>query len=323
MFGSKSRPVCVGLAVLATAALAAGCSANSAGGQTGKGIQAASSNVAVKASPDTAYLGQLGWTPQPNSVTNFACSDNSYANAVKNGIVLGIYSAPPYEYIDKSTSQPAGLDWDINMAVLKYIGVKKYTTVNLPWDGMIPALDSHRIDVITGNIHETPERLANIGFTSPAWWYGSALIVQKSNPQHITSWKDLTRPGVTVGVVNGSESQTYLDGIHAKTVPYEDANSEFTSLEGGRESVVVDDSPKAAAFIQANPNSGLEIINAKDLPPAELLANYARYGLRKSDCTLNFAYSRALDELRAHGVITHLLKKYGLDNNMFMPQYQP
>jgi len=314
MFAWRGKLITAGLAIAATAALTAGCGASSPAGPA---------SLPRKVSPDYQYLAKLGWKPTPNSLMNFACTDSSYADAVKNGITLGIYSAPPYEYINKQTNSPAGLDWDINMAVLKYIGIKKYTTVTLPWDGMIPALDSHRIDVITGNIHETPERLGNMAFTSPAWWYGSTLIVQKSNPAHITSWKDLTRPGVTVGVVNGSESQTYLDGIHAKTVPYEDANSEFTSLEGGRESVVVDDSPKAAAFIQANPGSNLTMINASDMPPAQLLANYARYGVRKSDCTLNYAYSRALDELRAHGVIRNLLKKYGLTNNMFMPQYQP
>lgn len=316
MFARRGKLLGIGLVIATAAGLSAGCSSSSAAGASSAGT-----SLSANVSPDYQYLANLGWKPAPNSLANFACTDSSYANAVKNGITLGIYSAPPYEYIKNGA--PGGLDWDINMAVLKYIGVTKYTTVTLPWDGLIPALESHRIDVITGNIHETPQRLRNIAFTSPAWWYGSALIVQKSNPAHITSWADLTKPGVTVGVVNGSQSQTYLNGIKAKVVAYEDANSEFTSLEGGRESVVVDDSPKAAAFIQANPGSNLEILSAKDLPPAELLANYARYGLRKSDCTLNFAYSRALDELRAHGVITTLLKKYGLTNNMFMPEYQP
>lgn len=316
MFSRRGKLIGIGLVIATAVGLSAGCSASSASSASGAGT-----SLPANVSPDYQYLANLGWKPASNSLMNFACTDSSYANAVKNGITLGIYSAPPYEYIKNGAS--GGLDWDINMAVLKYIGVTKYTTVTLQWDGMIPALESHRIDVITGNIHETPERLQSIAFTSPAWWYGSALIVQKNNPAHITSWADLTKPGVTVGVVNGSESQTYLNGIHAKVVAYEDANSEFTSLEGGRESVVVDDSPKAAAFIQANPNSNLEILNAKDMPPAQLLANYARYGLRKSDCTLNFAYSRALDELRAHGVIGTLLKKYGLTNNMFMPEYQP
>jgi polar amino acid transport system substrate-binding protein len=313
----RRRAITTTLAALAVAGLTAGCS--SAG--TKSGAQAGSGGSTVHATPDSSYLKDLGWQPMDNSLTNFACTDDSYAKAVKNGLKLGIYSAAPYEYMDNG--KPAGLDWDINMAVLKYIGVTKYQTVTLPWDGMIPALKSSRIDVITGNIHQTAERLKNMAFTAPAWWYGSSLLVQKNNPGHITSWKDLTKPGVKVGVVNGSQSQSYLNGIKAQSVAYEDANSEFASLVAGREAVVVDDSPKEAAYILAHPESNLQILSAPDLPPADLIANYARYGVRPSDCTLNAAYSRALSELRDHGVIPKILAKYGLTENMFEPQYKP
>lgn len=272
--------------------------------------------------PDNAFLSQFGWEPTENSLPNLACTDDSYAKAVKDGITLGIYTAAPYEYIDSATGDPAGLDWDINMAVLAYLGITKYETVTLQWEGMIPALNSSRIDVITGNIHETPERLANIAFTSPAWWYGSSLMIAEGNPKNIQSWEDLKREDVTVGVVNGSQSQTYLESIGANVTPYQDANSQFAALAGGRQDVVVDDAPKEAAYIQANPDSGLVITQATDVPPADLLANYARYGLRQADCTLNGAYSRALSELRAHGVIAEILESYGLEDNMFQPGFK-
>lgn len=291
--------------------LAAGCSS-----------QVAPASLSVAPTPDGAYLRDLGWEPMANSLPNLACTDDSYAKAVKDGITLGIYTAAPYEYIDSVTNKPAGLDWDINMAVLKYLGITKYKTVTLQWEGMIPALNSSRIDVITGNIHQTDERLKNMAFTSPAWWYGSSLMVQKDNPKNITSWNDLTREGVTVAVINGSQSQAYLESIHANITPYQDANSQFAGLAGGRQDVVVDDAPKEAAYIQSNPNSNLAILRADDVPPAELLANYARYGVRKADCTLNGAYSRALSELRDHGVITKILKNYGLEDNMFEPQHK-
>jgi len=319
MSTQPGRPLKTVLALAATMLLAAGCSSSSDGKTTASGVKPAS----VTATPDAGYLGGLGWTPMANSLPNLACTDDSYARAVNSGLKLGIYTAAPYEYIDSSTQKPAGLDWDINMAVLKYAGITKYETVTLQWEGMIPALNSSRIDVITGDIHETDKRLLNMAFTSPAWWYGSSLMVPKNNPGRITSWKDLTRKGVKVGVVNGSQSQAYLESIKADIIPYEDANSEFASLAGGREDVIVDDSPKEAAYMQANPNSGLTILQAADLPPAELLANYARYGVRKADCTLNAAYSRALAELRDHGVINKILKKYGLEDNLFEPQYKP
>jgi len=281
----------------------------------------ASSGPAVVATPDTEYLANIGWEPEPGAVPNFACTDDSYARAVTDGINLGIYTAAPYEYMENG--KPAGLDWEINMAVLAYVGIEKYETVILQWEGMIPALDSKRIDVITGNIHETPDRLKNIAFTSPAWWYGSSLMISEGNPKNITSWTDLTREDVTVGVVNGSQSMTYLEGIGADFTPYQDANSEFAAGEAGRHDVIVDDGPKQAEYILAHPGSRLIMLQADDMPPADLLANYARYGLRQEDCTLNAAYSRALSELRTHGVIDKILEKYGLEDNMFQPEYKP
>ncbi|HET7388247.1 MAG TPA: transporter substrate-binding domain-containing protein [Nocardioidaceae bacterium] len=323
MFVRRAKTVATAVAIITAAAFTASCTNSAQGPDHGNDPAPAAAAAKVDASPDVAYLKKLGWEPMDNSLTNLACTDDSYAKAVNSGITLGIYTAAPYEYIDNDTKKPAGLDWDINMAVLKYLGITKYKTVTLQWDGMIPALNSGRIDVITGNIHQTDDRLKNMAFTSPAWWYGSSLMVPKGNPGNITTWKDLTRDGVKVGVVNGSQSQEYLRGIGADIVSYQDANSEFASLVAGREDVIVDDSPKEAAYIQANPGSGLTILHTPDVPPATLLANYARYGVRKSDCTLNAAYSRALSELRGHGVVTKILKKYGLTENMFEPQYKP
>jgi polar amino acid transport system substrate-binding protein len=310
MFARKVRFAAV---FVAAVALLVGCSSGSG----------AKSDASVRGAPDYAYLENLGWRPADNHLTYFACQDSAYADALKNGLKLGVYTAAPYEMIDTSTNTVSGLDWDINMAVLKYLGIDKYTTVTLQWDEMIPALNSKRIDVITGNIHQTTDRLKNMGFTSPAWWYGSSLIVPKGNPGNIQAWADLTRSGVKVGVINGSQSQTYLEGIGADIVTYQDANSEFASLAGNREDVVVDDGPKAAAYIQANPDAGLTIQQTSDIPPADLLANYARYGVRQGDCSLNAAYSRALSELRDHGVVGKILANYGLTDNLFEPQYKP
>ena len=39
--------------------------------------------------------------------------------------------------------------------------------------------------MVVDNLHENPKRLAVVAFTSPAYWYGSALAVQKGNPKNI------------------------------------------------------------------------------------------------------------------------------------------
>jgi len=259
----------------------------------------------------------------PAVAPSFACSDTMYQQAVSKGITLGISADSPYTYLDPKTKQPAGIDWDINTAVLHWAGIKTIRYQIMPFDSLIPALLSHRIDVIADNIHETPARNNIIAFSSPAWWYGPALIVQSSNPAHITSYADLQKSGVTVGTITGSAADEYVSHLGAHMTSFQDNTSEFLSLVQGRVSVVLEDNTKFAAFMKQNPHANLVALNIQ--PPLILLTtygySYARYGLRKSDCTLNFAYTRALAELRSGGTLPAILRKWGLDphNNMFIP----
>lgn len=272
-----------------------------------------------------AWASSLAKAPQaafPAIAPDFACSDSMYQTAVAHGITLGISPDSPYTYLDPKTKQPAGIDWDINTAVLHWAGIKTIHYQIMPFESLIPALLSHRIDVIADNIHETPSRNKVISFSSPAWWYGPALLVQKGNPAHIKSYSDLSRSGVTVGTITGSAADEYITHLGAHMVSFADNTSEFLSLVQGKVTVVLEDDAKFGAFIKSNPHANIEALT---IPPPQILIttygySYARYGLRKSDCTLNFAYTRALAELRDNGPIVAILRKWGLNSsNLFIP----
>lgn len=289
-------------------------------------IGIAPATSATKTDINYSYFTKLGWTPIKGTLPNLACQDSSYKKALTSGIKLGVYNAAPYMYT--VNGKMTGIDYEINMAVLKYVGITKHTDVMLQWAQMIPALVSKRIDVIAGDIHENPDRLKTIAFTTPAWWYGTTLMVQKSNPKNIKTWADLQNSGVKVGAVTGSFAAQFLAGLTPKVnlTLTPDAGSEFQSLVSGKVDVVVDDAPKEGAFMIGNPTSGLKILSAATSnPPADFRDPDAKFAVRPADCTLNGAYSRALAELRDHGIITAILKKYGLGDgdNLFMPAYKP
>lgn len=263
----------------------------------------------------------MGFTPLPGSVPNFACTDDSYAKAKSDGITLGIVNVSPYTVVRNKISEYTGIDWDIWQAVLKYIGIDKVKYSVQSWNTMVPALTSGRIDVIAGNFHATKERVKKIAFTSPAWWYGPAIVVPKGNPAHITSFKQLADKNISVGVLAGSNTFLYLEDIGANVTPYQAPDQELGSLAHGHGDAVVEDAPVAAEFMRKRPNAGLEILDVT-FPSDAIIKfgfGYARYGIRKSDCTLNFAVSRALSELRSQGVIKKILAKYGLHDNVIIP----
>jgi len=252
------------------------------------------------------------------------CSDPSYENAVKNGINLGSNDNPPEMYQD-ANKQPAGIDWEINKAVLDLLGIKKFNIVWMPWESVIPSLLSKRIDVIAADIHVNPERVKVISFSGPAWWYGPVVIVQKGNPLKIATYDNLK--GKKVGVISGSAADLYLRRIGVETTPFKQEVDELQSLNQDRLEAVLEDDVVYLEFAKQNPKNNLDPL--WNIPvPTDIISGggygMARFGIRKEDCSLRAAYSEALGEIRASGQVSAILKKYGLsDRNLMMFTLHP
>jgi len=247
------------------------------------------------------------------------CGDGSYDKAVKDGITLGIAPNPVYSNIDPQTKQAQGLDVEINKAVLDWLQVKKIDYTVMPFSDLIPALLSKRIDVIATNIHYTPARVKVVSFTGPAWWYGPAIIVRTGNPTGIKSFESLK--GQTVGAMVGTAADEYLQHVGATVSPFRNNPENFVALAEGRVQLVMDDDVKFLAYKKANPDAPIEMV-ANVKVPTELIFKYgygyARYAVRKEDCSLRAAYTQGLAEIRGNETVSDILMKYGLSNrNLF------
>ena len=252
------------------------------------------------------------------------CSDPSLENAIKNGINLGSNDNPP-EFFQDANKQPAGIDWEINKAVLDLLGIKKVEVVWMPWESVIPSLLSKRIDVIAADIHVNPERVKVISFSGPAWWYGPVVVAAKGNPLKITSYDNLK--GKKVGAISGSAADLYLRRVGVETTPFKQEVDELQSLNQGRLEAVLEDDVVYLEFAKKNPNNNLEPLWSIPVP-ADIISGggygMARFGIRKEDCTLRAAYTAALGEIRADGEVSAILKKYGLgDRNLMMFTLHP
>jgi len=288
-------------------------------------VAQASTDAQAAVQPDKDYFKALGWDIEANSSPDMACSDVSLKRVMKSGLKLGIYQGIPFFDI-QSGKETTGIDWDINIAVAKYLGIKTVKSVILQWPEMVPSLLSKKIDVIGGNIHGNPGRYKNFAFTAPAWWYATVVVAAKGNPKGIKAWADLTKPGIKVGVIAGSQAAAWVkDAKIADVSQFTTSALEFAALAAGRVDALVEDEPSSVVFINENPKANVQIVKGlKDVPP-DVWANYARYGTRFQDCTLNMAYSRALGELIMHGVIGRILEKHGFaaSENIFEPEHNP
>ena len=247
------------------------------------------------------------------------CGDPSLTNAKQNGITLGISPSPPYSSLDPGSNKASGLDVEIHEAALKWIGVNKIRYEVMPFGQLISAMLAKRVDVVASNIHITPDRLKAVSFTGPAWWYGPAIVVQKGNPLKLTSFDGLK--GKKVGAIAGSAADEYLRKIGVEVTAFQTDAEEFAGISTGRVDAILEDDVKVLEYLNANKSATIEIVPNVAVPDELIFKygyGYARYALRKEDCTLRAAYTQALAEIRGNGNVSYILKKYGLSNrNLF------
>ena len=241
------------------------------------------------------------------------CGDPAFSRALRDGITLGIAPAPPYTSLDPATKQPGGIDVEIHRAALAWMGVKSVKFEVAPFGQLIPLLLSRRVDVVATNIHATPDRLRVLSFTGPAWWYGPAIVVNSAETPSVATFADLR--GKAVGAVIGSAADEYLRHVGANVQPFQAGAEEFAAIAQRRVEAVLEDDVEAAAYLQANPGAPIHVLDGVPVPE-EIISTYgygyARYGLRKEDCSLRAAYTQALSEMRGNGTMLRILQPYGL-----------
>lgn len=248
-----------------------------------------------------------------------ACSDDSYQRAVEHGVKLGVAPAMPWTGVDPTSGKAIGIDVELNAEVLKHMGITKLTYEAGAFNSLIPSLLSKRIDMVVTDVHVTPDRAKTIAFSGPVWWYGPALVVQQGNPKGIKTFEDLSK--VRVGVLLGTGPDEYLKKVGVSATRFQNYAEEFAAIQQNKVDAVVEYDLLAADFKKANPDAKVESIASFKMPE-DLLKNgygYARFGLRKDDCSFRTAYNQALAEVRASGAMSDLLKANGLsDRNLFV-----
>ena len=113
---------------------------------------------------------------------------------------------PPFEMTDPQ-NHPTGVSADLARALAASMG-KELEIQNLPFDGLIPALKTGKIDLIISSMTATAERARSINFSEPYLRTGLCLLVGKNSP--VQSMADLDQSGKIVAVKLGTTGQTYV-----------------------------------------------------------------------------------------------------------------
>jgi polar amino acid transport system substrate-binding protein len=121
-------------------------------------------------------------------------------------LIVGMELAyPPFETIDPQ-GRPTGVSVDLAQALGQSLG-REVQIVNTPFDGLIPSLQTRKIDLIISSMTATPERAKAIAFSDPYLKTGLCLLVGKDSP--IQSMDDADQPGRTLVVKSGTTGHIY------------------------------------------------------------------------------------------------------------------
>lgn len=116
----------------------------------------------------------------------------------------------PYIFLDGTT--PAGIIPGLAEEVGKVLGVK-VTFVDMKFPGLVPALQSQKIDIIWSVMNDNPEREKTLDFVNFIRT-SSSLVVPKGNPKGIKSISDLC--GNSIGTLRGSEQSALVETQNTK-----------------------------------------------------------------------------------------------------------
>lgn len=215
-------------------------------------------------------------------------------------IMIGLDDAyPPMEYRDDKNNL-VGFDIDLGNAIGKKLGLKT-EWVTTAFEGILPALQAKKFNMIISGLSITDERKKEIAFTQPYISGGPIIITLKDkvSGNGVDSIK-----GKVVGVQLGSTGEFAAEKTNAakEIKKYDKITEAFMDLNAARIDAIVADDQVGRYYM------GLE--DGKYISVGKLAEEPFGIGLRKEDTKLLEAVQKAIDELKTDGTLSKISLKW-------------
>jgi polar amino acid transport system substrate-binding protein len=219
-------------------------------------------------------------------------------------------SYPPQEFFPVGSTNASGFDIDLGKALADAMGLK-YAVVNTPFDGIIPALNSKKFDIMISAMTITDARSATVDFI-PYFVAGESFVVTSNSTVLPTKLADLC--GKKVAAESGTAELDEAIGLnaaggacasnHVQVVTFQKDTEALAELKKGNVDVHFTDSPVAAYEVQQT--SGLKVSGGIIEVAPEGIA------IRKADTAIEDPVKAAFAQLKSDGTYASLLKKWNL-----------
>ena len=156
----------------------------------------------------------------------------------------------PFEMTNKK-GQFIGFDIDVAKEMAKAMKVK-LKLINTAWDGIIPALQTKKFDIIISGMTITQERNLSINFANPYIIIGQTILLNKKHKGKITSYKQLNNKKYVITSKLGTTGEQAIGRLMPKATykSFEDSTEAALEVLNGKADAFVYDLPFCASFYE-------------------------------------------------------------------------
>lgn len=218
-------------------------------------------------------------------------------------LVVGMELAyPPFE-TKNAQDEPSGVSVDLAKDLGSYLN-RPVTIVNTNWDGLIPSLQTGKVDVVISSMTITEQRSEVVDFSIPYAHSYLALLVNKE--AGITSVEDLNKEGMVVDVKKGTTGYVYAKKYltNAQVNALSSENACVTEVVQGRADAFIYDQLTIYRQNQANPK-----VTDAILIPFQESENWGM-AVKKGNKALLTSINAFLGDYRKNGGFEKLTDKY-------------
>lgn len=203
----------------------------------------------------------------------------------------------PFEY--REDGKIVGFDVELAKKIEEEAGIR-LEIQDIAFAGLLPALQTGKIDAIISGMSVTEERKKAVNF-SKAYFDVSQVVVVRKDEEEIKSGEDL--PGKSVGVALGTTSDTIVEEIEGiDLIKYNKSYEAILALNTEKIDAIVLDYQQALNFVKKNPK--LMILSG------ELAKEEYAIAVGKKNEELLRALDAALEEIVGSPYYNDLIEKY-------------
>ena len=230
-----------------------------------------------------------------------ACGFATVASAAPVYKVGSNMAFAPFEYIDEN-NKPAGFDMELIVAIMKSQGAE-VELLNIPFDGLIPALQTGSIDIAMSGMTITEQRKKRILFSDPYYDNGLVVLIRKDDENTYKMIDDLKgkRLCAQIGTTGAITAQKF-SGRNIKL--FNNAAEAFIELNNKGCEAVVHDKPVITHYAAQRGDQGVTVL------PGQLNSEQAGIGITRTNADLLKVVNAGLKAVKENGEYDRIYKKW-------------